>query len=281
MMFVTRRTTESWMKTLNPTVARVLKRLHYPLDVILTCVRWYVAYPLSLRNLEEMMAERGISVDHSTVHRWALKLLPVLEKTFRSRKRPVGKSWRVDETYIKVNGQWKYLYRAVDKAGNTIDFLLRAHRDKTAARRYFEKSIALNGEPETVTIDKSGANLAALDAINAERETPIRIRQNKYLNNLVEQDHRAIKRIIRPMMGFKNFRCARIILSGIEVMHMIRKGQMKNDGDDRTAAAQCYSLATSAILSIWEQARSAILIATEPDLSRWKHHVDSSVSACV
>ncbi|MGF6960538.1 putative transposase [Paraburkholderia youngii] len=244
MMFVTRRTTESWMKTLNPTVARVLKRLHYPLDVILTCVRWYVAYPLSLRNLEEMMAERGISVDHSTVHRWALKLLPVLEKTFRSRKRPVGKSWRVDETYIKVNGQWKYLYRAVDKAGNTIDFLLRAHRDKTAARRYFEKSIALNGEPETVTIDKSGANLAALAAINAERETPIRIRQNKYLNNLVEQDHRAIKRIIRPMMGFKNFRCARIILSGIEVMHMIRKGQMKNDGDDRTAAAQFYSLAT-------------------------------------
>jgi transposase-like protein len=99
------------MKTLNPAVARVLKRLHYPLDVILTCVRWYVAYPLSLRHLEEMMAERGISVDHSTVHRWAIKLLPVLEKAFRRRKRPVGKSWRMDETYIKVKGQWKYLYR--------------------------------------------------------------------------------------------------------------------------------------------------------------------------
>jgi putative transposase len=97
------------MKTLNPEVARVLKRLHYPLDVILTCVRWYVSYTLSLRNLEEMMAERGIDVDHSTVHRWALKLLPVLEKAFRCRKRPVGKSWRVDETYIKVKGQWKYL----------------------------------------------------------------------------------------------------------------------------------------------------------------------------
>ncbi|MGF6604991.1 transposase-like protein, partial [Paraburkholderia sp. GAS448] len=124
----------------NPIVARVLKRLHYPLDVILTCVRWYVAYPLSLRNLEEMMAERGVSVDHSTVHRWALKLLPVLEKAFRSHKRPVGKSWRVDETYIKVNGQWKYLYRAVDKAGNTIDFLLRAHRDKTAARGGISKN---------------------------------------------------------------------------------------------------------------------------------------------
>src|ERR1700761_323986 len=114
------------MKTLNPAVAKVLKRLHYPLDVILTCVRWYVAYPLSLRNLEETMAERGIPVDHSTVHRWALKLLPVLDKAFRRQKRPVGRSWHVNETYIKVRGQWKYLYRAVDKTGNTIDFLLRA-----------------------------------------------------------------------------------------------------------------------------------------------------------
>ena len=175
------------MKTLNPAVARVLKRLHYPLDVILTCVRWYVAYPLSLRHLEDMMAERGVSVDHSTVHRWAVKLLPVLEKAFRLRKRPVGKSWRMDETYIRVKGEWRYLYRAVDKDGNTVDFLLRAHRDKTAARRYFEKSIAQNGAPETVTIDKSGANLAALEAISADRETPIKIRQSKYVNNLVEQ----------------------------------------------------------------------------------------------
>jgi putative transposase len=231
------------MKTLNPALAKVLKRLHYPLDVILMCVRWYVSYALSLRNLEEMMAERGIAVDHSTVHRWALKLLPVLEKAFRHRKRPVGKSWHVDETYIKVKGQWKYLYRAVDKAGHTIDFLLRAHRDKAAAKRYFEKSIAQSGEPETVTIDKSGANLAALDALNAERDTPIKVRQNKYLNNLIEQDHRAIKRRTRPMLGFKNFRCARIILSGIETMHMIRKGQMKADGVTRTAAEQFYSLA--------------------------------------
>ncbi|MCX5545430.1 IS6 family transposase, partial [Paraburkholderia sp. CNPSo 3076] len=163
-------------QNLNPAVAKVLKRLHYPLDVILLCVRWYVAYPLSLRHLEQMMAERGISVDHSTVHRWALKLLPVLEKAFRRCKRAVGKSWRMDETYIRVRGEWKYLYRAVDKAGNTIDFLLRAHRDKVAARRIFEKAIAHNGEPETVTIDKSGSNLAALQALNAERETPIRIR---------------------------------------------------------------------------------------------------------
>ncbi|KUZ74829.1 integrase [Burkholderia ubonensis] len=232
------------MKTLNPAVARVLKRLHYPLDVILTCVRWYVAYPLSLRNLEDMMAERGVSVDHSTVHRWVVKLLPVLEKAFRLRKRPVGKSWRMDETYIRVKGAWRYLYRAVDKDGNTIDFLLRAHRDKTAARRYFEKSIAQNGAPKTVTIDKSGSNLAALEAINANRETPIKIRQSKYLNNPVEQDHRAIKRRTRPMLGFKTFRCARILLANIELMHMIVKGQMKlARGAHLSAADQFYNLA--------------------------------------
>jgi putative transposase len=177
------------MKTLPAGVGTVLKRLHYPLDVILLCVRWYVAYSLSLRNLEEMMAERGVGVDHSSVHRWVIKLVPLLEKAFRRNKRPVGKSWRMDETYIKVKGQWKYLYRAVDKEGNTVDFLLRAHRDKAAVRRYFEKAIAQNGEPETVTVDRSGANLAALEALNADRATPIKVRQNKYLNNVIEVRH--------------------------------------------------------------------------------------------
>jgi transposase-like protein len=230
-------------QTLNPVVAKVLKRLHYPLDVILLCVRWYSAYPLSLRNLEEMMAERGISVDHSTVHRWAIKLLPVLGKEFRRTKRKVGMSWRMDETYIKVKGEWKYLYRAVDKAGDTVDFLLRAHRDKAAARRFFEQAIEQNGAPEKVTIDKSGSNAAALEAINAGRGKRIVVRQVKYLNNIVEQDHRAIKRRARPMLGFKDFRCARILLSGIEIMHMIRKGQMKNDGRGQTPAQLFYSLA--------------------------------------
>ncbi|WP_429499311.1 IS6 family transposase [Robbsia andropogonis] len=224
---------------LTAALATVFKRLHYPLDVMLLCVRWYVAYPLSLRQLEEMMAERGIAVDHSTVHRWAIKLLPLLEKAFRRCKRRVGTSWRMDETYVRIGGEWRYLYRAVDKAGNTVDFLLRARRDKAAAQAYFEKAIERNGEPETVTIDKSGSNLAALKAINAKREIPIKIRQQKYLNNLVEQDHRAIKRRTRPMMGFKNFRCARIILGGIEIMHMIRKGQM-NSGDKALSPAQQF-----------------------------------------
>ncbi|MDN0076314.1 IS6 family transposase [Crenobacter sp. SG2303] len=228
---------------MNPEVAKVLKRLHYPLEVMLTCVRWYVAYPLSLRHLEEMMAERGISVDHSTVYRWVIKLLPLFEKAFRQHRRPVGNSWRMDETSILVKSQWKYLYRTVDKDDKTIDFLLRAHRDTPAARRFFEKAIAGCGAPKTATVDKSGANLAALQAINAHRETAIEIRQNKYLNNLVEQDHRAIKRRVRLMQGFQNFRCARIILGGIETMHMIRKGQMlTHKGSSPSAAEQFYSL---------------------------------------
>ncbi len=186
-----------------------------------------MAYSLSLRNLEEMMTDHGMEVDHSTAHRWVIKRVPLFEKAFRQRKRPVGASGRMDETYIRLRGQWKYLYRAADKGGNTVDFLFRVRRDRAAAQRYFEKTIDQNGVPETVTVDKSGANLAALRGFNAGRETPIKIRQCKYLNNIVEQDHRAIKRIVKPMLGFKSFRCARIILSGIEIMHMIRKGQLQ------------------------------------------------------
>jgi transposase-like protein len=223
---------------------KVLRRLHYPLEVILTCVRWYAAYPLSLRNLEEMMAERGVLVDHATVHRWALKILPVLAKAFRRRKRPVGTSWRMDETYIKVNGQWKYLYRAVDRLGQTVDFLLTAQRDMAAARRFFERAIGLHDVPEKITIDKSGANTAAVRALIDDRGASIELRQSKYLNNLVEQDHRAIKRRVRPMLGFKSFRWATKVLAGIETMHMIKKGQLAcPDGQVMSAADQFYSLA--------------------------------------
>lgn len=117
------------------------KGLRFPIDVILVCIRWYAAYPLSYRHLEEMMQERGVFVDHSSINRWAIRFLPQLEKVFRKHKRPVGVSWRMDETYIKVKDQWKYLYRAVDKAGKTVDFLLTSKRDKAAAMRFFEKAI--------------------------------------------------------------------------------------------------------------------------------------------
>jgi putative transposase len=148
-------------------LSKVIKRMHHPLSVMLTCVRGYVAYPLSLRHLEEMMAERGVSVDHATVHRWAIKIVPVLAAVFRRRKRPVGKSWRMDETYIKVHGQWKYLYRAVDRDGDTVDFLLRVKRDQAAARRFLEQAMALHGEPQKITIDQIGANTAAIESYNA------------------------------------------------------------------------------------------------------------------
>jgi putative transposase len=221
-----------------------LKGMRFPKEIILVCIRWYAAYALSYRNLEEMMQERGVSVDHSTVNRWAIRFLPLLEKVFRKRKRPVGFSWRMDETYIKVQGKWKYLYRAVDKEGDTIDFLLRAKRDKTAAVRFFEKAMRANGDPEKVTIDKSGANKAAMDEINLDREVPILVRQNKYLNNIVEQDHRAVKRITKPMMGFKSFYAARNVLAGIELMHMIRKGQVIiAKGLQLSLADQFYALA--------------------------------------
>jgi len=128
---------------------RVFKRLHFPVEIILTCVRWYVAYPLSLRQLQEI-AERGVEVDHSTIHWWAIKMFPVLAAVCRRRKRPVGKSWRMDETYIKVAGEWKYLYRAVDKNGATVDFLLRTKRDHAAAGAFFERAIELHDVPEKV-----------------------------------------------------------------------------------------------------------------------------------
>jgi putative transposase len=220
------------------------KGMRFPIDVILVCIRWYAAYPLSYRHLEEIMEERGVSVDHSTINRWAIRFLPLIEKMARKNKRPVGGSWRMDETYIKVKGAWKYLYRAVDKQGKTVDFLLAAKRDTAAAKRFFDKAMGVNEDPKKVAMDKSGANKAAIDAINVGRAVPILVRQVKYLNNIVEQDHRAIKRVTRPMLNFKSFRAACSVLAGIELIHMIRKGQFAIGGADAMSFAdQFFALA--------------------------------------
>ena len=150
----------------------------------------------------------------------------------------------MDETYILIQGAWKYLHRAVDKAGHTVDFLLTAQRDQEAATRFFNKAMASNDVPEKVAMDKSGANKAAIDDIIENKDLPILIRQAKYLNNIVEQDHRAIKRIVRPMLGFKAFQSAKSIIAGIELMHMIRKGQMiANSSKSMSFAEQFYALA--------------------------------------
>ncbi|MDE1493475.1 IS6 family transposase [Xenorhabdus bovienii] len=208
-------------------IRNVFKRLHYPVDIIAQCVRWYLAYSLSLRNLEEIMAERGIAVDHSTLSRWVHRLVPLMVKRYRRSKPAVGRRWRMDETYIKIKGKWRYLYRAVDSDGDTVDFLLTAHRDKEAALRFFKKAMRQHGQPDGVTMDKSGANKAAVDELNQgkPKDNDIIIRQNKYLNNLIEQEHRNIKRRTRPMLGFKNFRGTQTLLAGIELVSMLRKGQ--------------------------------------------------------
>ncbi len=211
---------------------------------MLVCARWYAASTLSLRHIEEMMLERGVFVDHATVHRWALKILPVLTLVFRRRKRPVGTSWRMDEIYIKVAGQWKYLYRAVDKEGDTVDFFLTAKRDKGSVRRILERAISLHGLPEKITIDQSGANTAAIQSINDDACLEIELRQCKYLNNIVEQDHRAVKRVTDPMLGFKSFWSAQKLIAGIETMHMVKKGQLHCPNRQAMSAAdQFYSLA--------------------------------------
>jgi putative transposase len=164
-----------------------------------------VAYPISYRQIEEMMGERGVEVDHSTLNCWVLKYVPALEKAFLARKRPVGCSWRLDETYVRVKGAWKYLYRAVDKAGATVDFLLTAGRDRKAALRFLRKAIGRHGVPEKITIDESGANTAAIVSYNADHGTAVEIRP-------------------------------------VEIMHMIRKGQLRSIGK-LCPVQQFYSLA--------------------------------------
>ena len=221
------------------------KGAHFATDIILVGVRWYVAYPLSYRHVEELMEERGVSVDHATIQRWVVKYSPQLEEAFHRRKRPVWVSWRMDETSIKIKGQWYYLYRAVDKTGQTIDFLLTEQRDEQAAKRFLTKAIRRHGVPEKITIDGSTANKAAIKRYNAEHSTTIAIRTIKYLNNIVEQDHRAVKRVTQPMLGFQSFAAAQGTLVGIELMHMIKKKQMLVEAGDegRTAAEQFYALA--------------------------------------
>ncbi|AWD23618.1 IS6 family transposase [Fuscovulum blasticum] len=211
------------------------KGVHYPKSVILHAVFFYLRYAVSYRDIEEILAERGVKVDHATLNRWVVKFSPLIAARAQAGKRATAKSWRMDETYIKVKGKWTYLYRAVDRDGQTLDFMLSERRDLAAARRFFRRAIDRNGVPDRVVIDKSGANLAGLQAVNVILKftaggRTIKIRQVKYLNNILEQDHRFIKRITGPMMGFKAFHSAAATIAGIEAAHMIRKGQIPANG---------------------------------------------------
>ncbi|WP_434291236.1 IS6 family transposase [Celeribacter sp. SCSIO 80788] len=212
------------------------KGVHYPKSVILHAVFFYLRYAVSYRELEEILAERGGTVDHATLNRWVVKFAPQIADSAQARKCSTATSWRMDETYIKVKGRCTYLYRAVNRDGKTLDFMLSERRDLAAARRFFRRAIGSNGLPERIVIDKSGANLAGLQAINVilkftGRGRMTEIRQVKYMNNILEQDHRFIKRITRPMMGFKAFHSAAATIAGIEAVHMIRKEQIPADGE--------------------------------------------------
>ncbi len=216
------------------------KGRHFQRDMILQSVRWYLASSLSYREIEELMQERGFSVDHSTITRWVLQYSPHLDAAFRRKKNRVGNRWRMDEPYVKVNGQWKYYDRAVDKQGNTIDFHLTATRETKAALRFLTKAIAQNGKPSLVNIEQSGANNAGLKQVTHDQHTRIKIRQCQYLNNIIEPDPRRIKRLTRPMLGFKPFHAAHRTVAGIEVMAMIRKGQMNTRAGDKPSPAEMF-----------------------------------------
>ena len=204
---------------------------HFEPSLILLCVRWYCRYQLSYRDVEEMMRERGLDVDHSTVFRWVQRYAPEVNERIRQHLKMSGTSYRVDETYIKVGKSCKYLYRAVDKQGSTIEFMLSAKRDVSAAKRFFKKLMRAEHRrlPFSISVDKNAAYPEAFSTSQAERIVPkdCKLRRAKYLNDVIEQDHRFIKKKVRASQCFKSFHTAERTLEGIEAINMIRKGQVK------------------------------------------------------
>jgi transposase, IS6 family len=199
--------------------------------LILCAVRWYLRYSLSLRDVEELLAERGLEADHTTIWRWVQRYGPELEQRLRRHLKPTNKSWRVDETYVRVKGRWCYLYRAIDSTGATIDFLLSALRDAAAAKRLLRKALSDSSHPQPRVINTDLAPIygSAIPDIKKEGTLRRRCRHRpvQYLNNILEQDHRAIKRRVKAKQNFREFHAARRTIEGYEAMHMIRKGQAR------------------------------------------------------
>lgn len=205
----------------------LFKRRHFDREIILLCVRWYLTYKLSYRDLRAIMAERNVHVAPTTILRWVQRYGPEFEKRGQRYARPVGTSWRVDEISLKGKGKWVDLSRAVDRAGQTVDFLLSEHRDITAAKRFFARAMEKRGRPEKLTLDGYAASQAAVAELQEEAVLPSTLigRRNKYLNNVIEQDHHRVKQRVRSMLGFKRFDHATITISGIELVHQIKKEQ--------------------------------------------------------
>jgi transposase-like protein len=213
---------------------RSFKGRQFTAEVILWAVRWYLMFPISYRDLELMLADRGAEVAHTTLFRWTRTYAPEIERWIRPHLRASNGSWRVNETYVRVKGRWMYLYRAVDSRGQTIDFLLSAKRDTEAAKRFFRKALGQphTVNPRTITVDRNPAYPCAVEQMKEDGELWrfSRLRQCKFLNNIVEQDHRRVKRLVRPGLGFGSFHTARRTLAGYELMAMIRKGQVRDIG---------------------------------------------------
>src|SRR5215204_4146123 len=239
------------MSQLPHEISSLLRGRHFNHTVIILCVRWYITYKLSYRDLVEMMAERGVAVSHTTILRWVQRFVPEFEKRWQRYAKPVGTSWRVDETYIKVRGRWTYLYRAVDKQGLTVDFLLSEHRDIAAAKRFFTRAIEQHGAPERITLDGYPATHTAIAELmmGGAPRLETKVWTSKYLNTLVEQDHRRVKQRLYPMLGFKDFRNAAIAISGIELVQKIRKGQFDTSAVIVRAGAN--------VRRVWEAVLSA------------------------
>lgn len=220
----------------------IFKWRHYEPEIILLCVRWYCRYQLSYRDLEEMKRERGLTIDHTTIYRWVQKYAPEINKRIRPHLKLPGATYRIDETYIKVGKSCKYLYRAIDSMGNTIEFMLSAKRDVSAAKRFFKKMMRADHRrlPFTISVDKNAAYPEAFTSSQKEKVLPhdCKLRRVKYLNNIIEQDHRFIKKRVRACLGYRSFDTAERTLQGVEAMNMIRKGQVKRlDRSDAIGAA--------------------------------------------
>jgi transposase-like protein len=200
-------------------------------EIILCAVRWYLRYSLSLRDVEELLVERGLGADHTTVWRWVQRYAPEIEQRMRRHLKPTNKSWRVDETYIRVKGRWCYLYRAIDSAGATINFLLSVLRDADAAKRLFRSALKdpSHPQPRVINTDLAAIYNSAIPAVKEEGTLrhQCRHRPVQYLNNILEQDHRAIKRRVNAKQGFREFQAARRTIQGYEAINILRKGQVR------------------------------------------------------
>jgi transposase-like protein len=248
-------------------------------ETIELCVRWYITYRLSYRDLAAMMAERGVIVSHTTIMRWVLRYVPEFERRWDRYARPVNRSWRMDETAVSVRGGLHYLYRAVDKQGKSVGSLLRADRGMDAAKAFFRQAIARNHSqwPTTVNLDGNAASHRALRLLGDEdpKWKAVQVRRCRYLNNVVEQDHRAIKRRCASMLGLKSFKTAAITFAGIELANRIRKRQFsfgRGDPDGALSLNQLWDLALAPCSSLDPP-------QFEPSFARPPMHQNSRVNA--